>query len=342
MNKNFNVAEILKSVDSIVADNNYIAYDKKQIFNRYKRFTNKKINMSDIPETEKIIIEAEKSLKNKKLNNLREDSLKNKPKDILVLKNEYVEKLVLKDEYVEKLVLKDELIENHTKDEKNLSEKNYIEEENNLKDLENNFVYMNEKLKSLITKQDEKIKDLNILLDKFISQERYKDLDKKIKLYQDDNAALRQKVLNLSDKESNLRLQISDLNLTKKIEEGKSKEVKQVTETENEVIKKLNIIIGELLQKNTKSIDIDQKIKFYREENAKIIVDKSEIERKLENTKNQLAMNENNKKEIKIALNNLNKILAASNIESSTFINKLEDQTLNTNPVVDENKTKKF
>ncbi len=331
MNKNFKVAEILKSVDSIVSDNNYIAYDKKKIFNRYTRFTNQKINMSNLPETEKIIIEAEKSLKN--------------PNEVLVLKNEYVEKLVLKNEYVEKLVLKDEQVEDHFKEENDsnkTSEEISIQEENNLKDLENNFVYMNEKLKSLTTKQDEKIKDLNILLDKFVSQERYKDLDKKIKLYQDDNSTLRQKILSLSDTESKLRLQMVDLSLNKKTEEEKSKKIKQSTETESEVIKKLNIIIEELLQKNTQSTDIDQKIKFYREENAKIIVDKSEIERKLENTKSQLAMNENNKKEIKIALNNLNKILAASNIESSTFINKLEEQTLNTNPVVDENTTKKL
>ena len=328
MNRNFKVAEILKSVDSIVSDNNYIAYDKKTIFNRYTRFTNQKINMSNLPETEKIIIQAEKSLKN--------------PNEVLVLKNEYVEKLVLKNEYVEKLVLKDELVEDHLKEENDsneTSEEISIQEENNLKDLENNFVYMNEKLKSLTTKQDEKIKDLNILLDKFISQERYKDLDKKIKLYQDDNSTLRQKILSLSDVESKLRSQMVDLSLNNKTEEEK---IKQSTQTESEVIKKLNIIIEELLQKNTQSTDIDQKIKFYREENAKIIVDKSEIERKLENTKSQLAMNENNKKEIKIALNNLNKILAASNIESSTFINKLEEQTLNTNPVVDENTTKKL
>ena len=328
MNRNFKVAEILKSVDSIVSDNNYIAYDKKTIFNRYTRFTNQKINMSNLPETEKIIIQAEKSLKN--------------PNEVLVLKNEYVEKLVLKNEYVEKLVLKDALVEDHLKEENDsneTSEEISIQEENNLKDLENNFVYMNEKLKSLTTKQDEKIKDLNILLDKFISQERYKDLDKKIKLYQDDNSTLRQKILSLSDVESKLRLQMAGLSLNNKTEEEK---IKQSTQTESEVIKKLNIIIEELLQKNTQSTDIDQKIKFYREENAKIIVDKSEIERKLENTKSQLAMNENNKKEIKIALNNLNKILAASNIESSTFINKLEEQTLNTNPVVDENTTKKL
>ena len=41
------------------------------------------------------------------------------------------------------------------------------EEANNLKELESNYIHMNEKLKSLNTRQEEKIKDLNILLDKF-------------------------------------------------------------------------------------------------------------------------------------------------------------------------------
>jgi hypothetical protein len=41
-----------------------------------------------------------------------------------------------------------------------------------------------------------------------------------------------------------------------------------------------------------------------------------------------------------VALDNLNKIVSASNIESSTFINKIEEQETNTNPIVDSDKTK--
>ena len=61
MNRNFNIAEILESVDVLTADNIYKAYDKNKIIYRYKKF-NKKIDMSDNPKTEKIIIDAEQSL----------------------------------------------------------------------------------------------------------------------------------------------------------------------------------------------------------------------------------------------------------------------------------------
>ena len=66
-------------------------------------------------------------------------------------------------------------------------------------------------------KKEEKIKDQTILLEKFSSQKRYFDLDKKIKLYQDDNAVLRKKILQLPNMESALRLEISSLSLDKQI-----------------------------------------------------------------------------------------------------------------------------
>ena len=78
-------------------------------------------------------------------------------------------------------------------------------------------------------------------------------------------------------------------------------------------------------------MDVDQKIKFYREENAKIIVDKSNIEKKLENTKSQLLVNETNKHELKLALDNLNQILSASNIETKTFTNEIKEDINNGN-----------
>ena len=47
-----------------------------------------------------------------------------------------------------------------------------------------------------------------------------------------------------------------------------------------------------------------------------------------------------NKRELKVALDNLNRIVDSSNIESSTFINKLEEQEADTNPIMDSDKTK--
>jgi len=99
----------------------------------------------------------------------------------------------------------------------------------------------------------------------------------------------------------------------------------------------LNIQIENLTQENTqlqlkllsskkeKETDIDQKIKFYREENAKIIIDKSDIQKKLEITKTQLLVNEQNKTKLKSALENLNQILTSSNIETMPFGNKYEE-----------------
>ena len=40
MNRNFNIAEILESVDVLTADNIYKAYDKNKIIYRYKKFNN--------------------------------------------------------------------------------------------------------------------------------------------------------------------------------------------------------------------------------------------------------------------------------------------------------------
>jgi len=74
-----------------------------------------------------------------------------------------------------------------------------------------------------------------------------------------------------------------------------------------------------LSSKKEKETDIDQKIKFYREENAKIIIDKSDIQKKFEITKTQLLVNEQNKTKLKLALDNLNQILSSSNIETRAF-----------------------
>jgi len=102
-------------------------------------------------------------------------------------------------------------------------------------------------------------------------------------------------------------------------------DIENLLQKNNQLENELSVLNKDKKDKASEVMNIDQKIKFYREENAKIILDKSDIEKKLENTKSQLAVNENNKQELKVALDNLNKILADSNIESSTFFNKTED-----------------
>ena len=66
MNRNLYIAEILESVDLIISDKANAAHKKNKFINKYKKFSNKNIYMSDNPETEKIIRDAEKSVKNKK------------------------------------------------------------------------------------------------------------------------------------------------------------------------------------------------------------------------------------------------------------------------------------
>ena len=386
MRRNFNIAQILESVDIMISDNVHKAHDKNKISNRHKRFINKNISMPINPKTEKIITDAEKSIQQSdfktdsiekiddqnygsvgpdkfEIDSIKKTDIKNK-EEINFSEADSVQTLA-PDNRLDPLILNNELIEEEEEfkeDDKLINRENNLrklEEENNLESLENNFVYINNKLKTENIKIEEKIKDQNILLDKFLSKERYTDLDKKIKLYQEDNAALRKKILKLSDHETALRLQLSDLSLDHqtRVDQNETLQLSTEVEVEKEDIKILNIKIEDLLQKNnqletelselkkareTQSMDVDQKIKFYREENAKIIVDKSDIERKLENTKNQLSINENNKKELKVALDNLNQILGESNIDSSTFINKIEEQTDNTNTIIDKNTSKKY
>ena len=324
MRNNFNIAEILKSVDVIVSDNRYEAYDKNKIINRYKRFANKNINMSDNPKTEKIIIDAEESLKNKDSEN-NSEKIERSP-------------LILNTVTSSNLDLSEPLI----------LEKEFIEEERNLEDydLTESVIDENELLKSENIKQEEIIKDLNILLYNFKKQKVYSGLYNKIKLYQEDNASLRKKIFNLSEAETHLRLRLSELTLDKQVltldkqvDKEKVQTFEESAEAEKEEIEKLNIQIKNLSQKNNQlqsellslkkdkeyhSTDINQKIKFYREEYAKIIVDKSDVQRKLEISKNQLLVNEKNKIELKLALENLNQILSSSNIETRAFTNENE------------------
>ena len=115
--------------------------------------------------------------------------------------------------------------------------------------MESNFVYINEKLKNENIKKEEKIKDQTVLLDTFLNKKKHSDLYKNIKLYQEDNALLRKKILQLSDNETSLRLQISNLDLDKQIKEKKEEKPKQSTKTEKLDIKELNIKIEDFSQK---------------------------------------------------------------------------------------------
>ena len=343
INKGINIAEILESVDSLVSNNDYKNYNKRKIIDTNKHFVNKKIDMTFNRDAEKIIIDAEKAQDGKKkdikssepliLNNQKKDESIKKP---LILNNPKEEeesgirKHNLSSNFEKPLVLLNEFKEENLGniEGNNIEE---LEDENNIKELENNFVYGIQKLKNRNIQQEEKIKDLNILLDKFKNKERYTDLEKVLKLYQEDNAILRKKIFRLEDVETSLRLQLTEMKQNKDIKKTLSKKIKNLTGIENEELKKLNNQVSSLVDKNkdleveienlkkdkdNNFKDIENKIQFYREEHAKIIIDRSEIQKKLENVKSQLLINEQNKQELKLTLDKLNQILASSNIKT--------------------------
>ena len=108
MNKNFSIDEILESVNLLVSDNISTIEKKEKILN------------ADI---EKIISDAEESLKKKEQN-------ENNPLELDVDVN-------LNMKPSKPLILNNEL----TKERSLTKEENIILEGNNLKDLENNFIY---------------------------------------------------------------------------------------------------------------------------------------------------------------------------------------------------------
>jgi hypothetical protein len=293
INKSTNIAEILESIDSIVSNGEYDNYSKRKIINKRKEFSKKKIDMKFNRDAEKIIIEAEKAHDDKKIGK--------KPLEPLILNNtkdevaSNVDRNALSLNFEKPLILLNEFKEGNI----GAAEGKKLEDENNTEELDSNPAYEIKSLKNSNTQQDEKIKDLNILLNKFKSQERYSDLDKVITLYQKDNAVLRKKILRLDDVETSLRLQLSGAhydNNTKKTPSEKIENLKK--------------------DKDANFNDIENKIQFYREENARIIIDRSEIQKKLENAKSRLLINEQNKLELKLALDKLNQILESSNIQT--------------------------
>ena len=222
MKRDFNMTEILESIDILVDGNLDKANDKNKIISNYKEFTNTNIDMSVNPKTEKIIIDAEKSLKYR----VAETNNKKTKQSTLILNGKPYSNLDLS----EPLILEKYFIEEENSLVDEDLEEIIIDDENNIKELENNYIYESKMLKSENIKQQEKIKDLNILLDDFNKQKRYSDLNDKINLYQEDNTALRKKLFKLNELETRLRLQLSELKMDKQIDENNEVMNKRIEE----------------------------------------------------------------------------------------------------------------
>ena len=101
MKRNFDLAEILKSIEVIVSGNKYEVYDKNKTDTNHNKFTIKKPETPINPETEKIIIAAEKTLKKNDSKN-KIDKIKLNPLVLnSVISLDLAEPLILKKEFIE-------------------------------------------------------------------------------------------------------------------------------------------------------------------------------------------------------------------------------------------------
>ena len=125
--RRFNIAEILESVDSIVTTKKYNNYNKKKIIDKYRQFSNKKIDMIFNRDTEKIIIDAENSQDNKKNNNISIESTFENYKKTLILDNEFIEgnENVTEENYLEEKIfsLEEKVLDENSTEETHLEEK---------------------------------------------------------------------------------------------------------------------------------------------------------------------------------------------------------------------------
>ena len=178
-------------------------------------------------------------------------------------------------------------------DEKIKKNKNF--ESENLNDISRGFKNINkicEILKEKNTELETNIKD-------YQSGKMYIKQKKRIQNLNNNNKELKNNIVKLKMKESKLRTEITDLFLDKK----------NIADAKNKMI--------------DSSKNLEDKIKFYSEENAKISVEKHEITKKLKNSQSQLFAYEQDKKEIKVAVDNLNSLLSNSNVDTLTFKNKI-------------------
>lgn len=178
-------------------------------------------------------------------------------------------------------------------DEKIKKNKNF--ESENLNDISRGFKNINkicEILKEKNTELETNIKD-------YQSGKMYIKQKKRIQNLNNNNKELKNNIVKLKMKESILRTEITDLFLDKK----------NIADAKNKMI--------------DSSKNLEDKIKFYSEENAKISVEKHEITKKLKNSQSQLFAYEQDKKEIKVAVDNLNSLLSNSNVDTLTFKNKI-------------------
>ena len=143
---------------------------------------------------------------------------------------------------------------------------------------------------------------------------------------------LKNEIKNLEKVESNLRIQILNLEKnnvsasetqanTLKLEEGNSS-LTDTKETLRAIYKQVETQKKLFLDLKAHSIKIERDADVYRENYERLVIENSELKKKLQRTKEQIVDYETNKGELLTALDQLNEILSKNNI-----IKKISPQT---------------
>ena len=320
MNINYDVNNILAAIEEINTKKK-----KKTISSVSKNIINVKeytaTSEGVLPNTEKLILEAEKHSKNFKKNTL---ILETKNEDILILDKEHSEE--------NSEVSNSEEINNNIIDDLYLSLSKKVKK-NTLKtiyDLHQKIHYLEKKVESLnINNKNENFSE---------STNNSKPSEDEHLINNEDlineehliNAAFsEEKEGNLTDKQENnltedtiktLKLQNS---LIKDLEKNEEKLRLKIVDLEHDITllsnNKINSTHDNTLNKSENDLKksaskIEQESIFYRENYERLAVENNDIKKKLLNTKKQISVFEQNIKELEECLKNLNNVLSKNSI----------------------------
>ena len=325
----------------------------------------KEINKSeDIPPSvEKIISQAEEkqfkilSKKSKIINNLDYQKIvdelyklfnkkikKNTLKLIIDLRNNIVsldEKIISLKEKEQKITINNKLL---GQDIKNLiNTQNSLQHDLKEKDLDLNQIKIkligsNDKIIKL-EKDNKNLKqdnnELKIKIDKFQDKlEYFEKINSELKIKLEKNINLNN-IYKKSNNELNLKLNELDELKTYKY---KYLEYKQKNTDLENMLAKIKVDEDKNLQNLNVVNELEDKIKFYQEENVRIGSELSETKKKSEILKDEIDKYENQRSELITQINSVNDVIKDSNILTNVFENKIEPKIGVIDPQNNQNK----
>jgi hypothetical protein len=362
----YSIEEIIAASDAILTN---LVAKKKSIIDKGPALDkiNKEIELSmnikekklidqSIPqEINNIILEAENSLREKKINKpLKQSDLKNEHslEDLKVTKEELAEsmhltfsKKIKKNTLKLILDLKEEIIF-LTKNISSLKEKKKKEELNNkilkqnvfdLKQIENKLDHHLKRIQAELDTLKNKNEKLN--LDYDLLKEQHEDLIEKNILLNNDNIKIKSELTAYINKDSIAQSKITKLeeeilnnnNLLNKTasddEEIKSElndyknTEKNLREKNQELQKSINDLKSNVNHNDRDKtiIELEDKIKHYQDENIRIGSELFESNKKFEITKESLSELQNNRSHLIEKINSINEVIKNENIVTSVF-----------------------